>query len=248
MATIAERARLDQKSKLTHEEKLTIKLKAIFRQMARDLRLKYAVNQQLIEASDYEPEFKAVLMQRSRIVANEFKRSYRRFENKDEVDDQIDTELLAWLVVFINEQLGYITTTTDEQMRQLVSDVIRDLNIEGIPVTKEAISQKLSERFLRQGMARSELIASEIVNTVAEKSKFVEAVTLAKLASFQGKKRWFTNLDGRERPTHHNASGQVRAIDEPFNVGGSLLMFPKDRSLGANSKEIFRCRCSAMYE
>ena len=248
MATIAERARQDLQSKIANEKKLSPKLKAIFRQMGRDLKLKYATSQQLIDASVYEPEFKAVLIQRSRMVANEFKRSFRRNEAKDDTDDQIDAELLAWLIIFIDEQIGYITATTDEQMRQLVADVMRDLSNEGIPATKEAVAQKVSERFIRQGMARSELISSEVVNTVAEKSKFVEAGVLARAADIKGTKTWFTNMDGKERDSHHNAFGQTREISKPFNVGSSLLMFPKDRSLGAQSKEIFNCRCSAIYE
>lgn len=36
-------------------------------------------------------------------------------------------------------------------------------------------------------------------------------------------------------------------IFEPFEVGNSLMMFPKDHSLGAQVKEIAGCRCSLKY-
>jgi hypothetical protein len=243
MATLAQRAVADQKAKLSHELKMQPKLKGIFRQMAKDLKLTFNTSQKLINPINYEPEFKAVITQRSRMVANEFKTSLRRYQTKDDVDDEIDAELLAFLILFVNEQIGFITQTTQEQLELIMRDVMADLTREGIPTTKQIVAQKMSERFLRQGMARAELIASEVVNTVAERTKFIEAVNVEPTL----KKTWFTNIDGKERDTHHNAFMQEREINKPFNVGGSLMMFPKDRSLGASSKEIFRCRCSAIY-
>lgn len=60
------------------------------------------------------------------------------------------------------------------------------------------------------------------------------------------KREWLTTIDGRERPSHNEANGQVRGIDEPFDVGGSQMMFPGDDSLGAELEEIIQCRCSEL--
>lgn len=54
---------------------------------------------------------------------------------------------------------------------------------------------------------------------------------------------WRSLMDGRERRTHHEAHGQVRPIDQPFQVGGALLRFPGDTGLGAPLKEVINCRC-----
>lgn len=58
-------------------------------------------------------------------------------------------------------------------------------------------------------------------------------------------KEWQTNIDGRERPTHHKANGQRRLIDQPFDVGGSRMMYPGDAS--APEKERINCRCVLSY-
>lgn len=58
------------------------------------------------------------------------------------------------------------------------------------------------------------------------------------------KKRWCTERDSRVRPTHRSAEGQIRLIEEPFQVGGYLLMFPGDTSLGAPASETANCRCA----
>lgn len=60
-------------------------------------------------------------------------------------------------------------------------------------------------------------------------------------------KKWIDIRDTRERKTHLDVGGTTIPIDEPFRVGGSLLMFPKDMSLGAAAKEIVNCRCSVKY-
>lgn len=60
-------------------------------------------------------------------------------------------------------------------------------------------------------------------------------------------KRWDTIMDGKERETHGEANGQIVLIDEPFEVGGALMMHPCDDSLGAGADEIVNCRCSCTY-
>lgn len=57
-------------------------------------------------------------------------------------------------------------------------------------------------------------------------------------------KQWLTMGDSRVRPTHREAAGQVRLLQEPFLIGDSFMMFPQDSSLGASAKEIVNCRCT----
>lgn len=61
------------------------------------------------------------------------------------------------------------------------------------------------------------------------------------------RKRWITMRDKKVRETHREVDGQVKAIDDLFYVGGSLMSYPRDGSLGANSEEIIGCRCSIEY-
>lgn len=66
-------------------------------------------------------------------------------------------------------------------------------------------------------------------------------------ASGKTRKRWIDMKDNRVRTTHREVGGVTMPIDEPFLVGESLLMFPKDTSLGADANEIVNCRCIAQY-
>ena len=60
-------------------------------------------------------------------------------------------------------------------------------------------------------------------------------------------KTWISERDERVRKTHLEADSQTVLIDEPFVVGDSLLLYPKDTSLGASASEIVNCRCTVIY-
>lgn len=55
-------------------------------------------------------------------------------------------------------------------------------------------------------------------------------------------KRWISSRDAKVRDTHKVADGQQVGIDEPFDVGGTLLDYPGDPN--GPAEEIINCRCS----
>lgn len=68
------------------------------------------------------------------------------------------------------------------------------------------------------------------------------------IKSGKTKKRWVDIKDFRERETHRRVGGTIIPIYEPFMVGDSLMLYPKDSyTYGASIKEIARCRCTIKY-
>lgn len=55
-------------------------------------------------------------------------------------------------------------------------------------------------------------------------------------------KEWVSTLDGRTRPEHADADGQVVEIDESFIVGGEKLEYPGDPN--GSPWNIYQCRCT----
>lgn len=55
-------------------------------------------------------------------------------------------------------------------------------------------------------------------------------------------RKWDAVLDGRTRPHHRQLDGQIREVDEPFEVGGLTAMFPG--SFGRPGEDC-NCRCIA---
>lgn len=59
-------------------------------------------------------------------------------------------------------------------------------------------------------------------------------------------KRWVATADDRTRDEHLDADGQEVPNDEPFDVGGELMMYPGDISLGASAWNVCNCRCTVV--
>lgn len=65
----------------------------------------------------------------------------------------------------------------------------------------------------------------------------------AKQAGADIVKQWDSTLDGKTRPTHRKLDGQIRELDEPFEVGGHKAMHPA--GFGRPEEDI-NCRCALL--
>ncbi len=59
-----------------------------------------------------------------------------------------------------------------------------------------------------------------------------------------GEREWLATQDDRTRPEHLAANGQIRPMDQPFDVGGEKLMFPGDPQ--GSPKNTCQCRCTVL--
>lgn len=89
---------------------------------------------------------------------------------------------------------------------------------------------------------RARFIAENEANSILNYGDF-------KTAIFAGytKKQWRTMEDKKVRETHNSINGIVTGINELFEVGNALMLFPRDTSHGAGAEEIVGCRCSLKY-
>lgn len=90
---------------------------------------------------------------------------------------------------------------------------------------------------------RARLISENESHFAFSHKEFSDAVKAGKT-----KKQWIDIRDERERKTHREVGGTVLPINEPFLVGKSKMMHPKDaETYGADAEEIVNCRCTAKY-
>lgn len=129
-----------------------------------------------------------------------------------------------------------ITETTRDQLAELID---RALN-EGWGV--DQLRTEIQMQFEGINRARAHTIA--VTNTTAGFSRGQkESFRRAGLG-----KQWLSQRDPpRVRRTHFIADGQVRHIDEPFEVGAARPQYPADPNIAAtNPEEFFGCRCAMM--
>jgi hypothetical protein len=108
-----------------------------------------------------------------------------------------------------------------------------------------AMGEVEAGRILRQKFGQySKSQAERLVRT--EATNAANYATLESATDMFGQenlqKEWMTSVDGRERPAHRGADGQIVDFKERFNVGGELLFHPGDPV--GSAKNVVRCRCS----
>ena len=77
-------------------------------------------------------------------------------------------------------------------------------------------------------------------NRIANQAKF-DASAKAKEKGADVVKQWDSTLDGKTRPHHRQLDGQIRELEEPFEVAGLEAMHPSD--FGRPEEDI-NCRCT----
>lgn len=68
----------------------------------------------------------------------------------------------------------------------------------------------------------------------------MDSMNAAKAKGANVVKQWDATVDGRTRPSHRKLDGQIRELDEPFEVDGKKAMYPGGFGI---AKEDIWCRC-----
>lgn len=68
-----------------------------------------------------------------------------------------------------------------------------------------------------------------------------ESMMDAKAKGIDITKEWLATLDNHTRDTHRALDGQIREVDEPFEIRGYDIMYPREPS--APPEMIINCRC-----
>ncbi len=131
-----------------------------------------------------------------------------------------------------NKLAGDIAEDVFDRLKTVIAD---QFYLEGRGIAD--VARALREEFDWLTKTRSDRIARTETLSVTEEAQH----TVYKASGIHFK-RWITTLDGKERPSHFEAHGQIRAIDEAFDVGDSTLMWPGDPD--APPEEICNCRCA----
>lgn len=115
--------------------------------------------------------------------------------------------------------------------------------------TPEELTARLLTAFnATEGAQLGESRAQMIAETEATRAWNTAAVDAAHALPEDQRpqvKQWRTRGDGRVRAAHRAANGQLRLLDEPFNVGGAQMQQPGDPS--APLRLTIRCRCTVAF-
>lgn len=182
-----------------------------------------------MEISEEQKKRRIALAEQIMII---FLMYFLRFADEDDYGDY-EAMIVEKFTEVANGYMGLAVATA------YITDHARKLAEEVTEVTE----RRAEEDEYWTSEDRATLIAEEEAEWVGEYADYAEAVRSGCTV-----KTWVTIIDNRTRDSHRDMSGTTVPIFEPFDVNGSLMMFPKDSdTFGADMAEIVNCRCSVLY-
>lgn len=110
--------------------------------------------------------------------------------------------------------------------------------------TPAQLADRLRNVFATDGPQLGETRAERIARTEATRAWNAGALGAARALTGPDRplvKQWLTRRDPRVRDTHSSVDGQIRLLDEPFDVGGVPMNAPGDPA--APPELVVNCRC-----
>lgn len=132
---------------------------------------------------------------------------------------------------YLSALAGYVAVTP------YIRQYIRDMSYDIMDSTKKHQSE-----YYYYSPDRGKFMAECEANTTRSYQCNEDAIAQGKTM-----KRWLTMGDKRVRATHKEVGGTSKPIGEPFYVGGSLMMFPRDTQYSPPNSLVCGCRCSIIY-
>lgn len=173
-------------------------------------------------------------------------------EKRIELAEKLEA-VFVWLFLLIlsgDVSEVVLNTVTKEKIQEVIKEHFKlsDLTAFYKDYAEKVASETVSVTLRNVGtdyftsLERAMLIAENEANLLSNYEMQFEAVK----NGFKFK-TWITENDSRVRHTHKELHRAKIDILKPFVVGDSVMMFPKDFTLGASARETVNCRCVLKY-
>lgn len=272
MPTVAKQVTQDLKTKIRLEAILRPKVNKLFQRMVNAHGKSVAETGLALSAQTFKQEWQDLLFEHYERCQRAFKGSVEEFQAKAVTDwylrkqiigfeptseELLGGALLAWAERQAPRQAQFITDTSSKNVADAMQQARDSLLADDMPLDNNSMSRTSSAIMKRQMQGRTDSIVMTETQSASEAAKEMEAYSLSDLdpnrALLGGAvittttQQWRTVGDNKVRQAHRNANGQIKKLGQPFEVGGELLRFPGDSSLGATPKNTANCRCSSIY-
>lgn len=154
---------------------------------------------------------------------------------------EIDTTVLSIMQDF---SVDLVNGLTDEAKKKINNELTLAFMGQKTPYdAMEAIGRNLEDKTIITNISkRAETITRNEGNRVLEAATQARQEEAAKVVP-QLRKQWRHSLFGVKEPrvSHQIIDGQIRDVDEPFDVGGEELMHPLDPA--GSAENTINCHC-----
>jgi len=262
---MAEAAQTAEEKKIQLEKQFIVEIKSLFARMNKDNTSVISLRGRTLDANEYKGEWQALLRKQYARVQDAFEGDVELTLPEDDrglSDDEkrlLLTALLLWRTERAEKNSQIITATNQRQLDESLSQAREMHQDQDLDTDNVSLGLTSAALFKRKSAGRVNAIAMTETQSSAESTRIMEATTLAGIDPMtivkvtglavlsQSIKMWLTVGDSLVRPIHSAAGGQRVPINQAFFVGGELLMYPGDSSLGATLKNLANCRCSQFF-
>ena len=228
-----------------------------------DIKIRILQSDELTQSRVYRIEYQKVLKQQvaailEKLHADEYS-TIQQFLSDSYTDGFVGTAYDMFgqgvqLIMPIDRNAAVKAVVTDSKISEGLYEAL------GVDTRnlKNSISAEIT-RGIASGLPHSEIArniasasraplgrAMTIVRTEAHRIHQASAYDAQQVAVSKGAKvvkQWMSTLDGNTRRTHQKLDGQIREIDEPFEMGGKKAMYPGDFG---DPAEDCNCRCQLL--
>jgi hypothetical protein len=141
-----------------------------------------------------------------------------------------------------NQKIRELAPSKAYEIAQTSRELIRQ-SIEATATTPGGTVARIAQQILSDNLASRGTRARRVAHTESHESANFGSIDVARLVSRALDKVWLSLMDGRQRDAHGGAHKQRRRLEQNFTVGGEILAYPGDSSLGASASNLVNCRC-----
>ena len=267
MASVVEQAEEDTEDKIGLEAALLLLLLRLNKKILRQFTQTFGNTGAVIDVTQlFGQELRDILLTHSHSVSEVFSNrigpTLPTEVAKTPEEQALILQALALFIVTRSEEqaaiiLGTMQDELDRAATQSGIDALAEAT-QGNVLSQQEIAVIAAALVARATNGRAETIACTETQAVAEAAKATEANVLAGqppptvipvTQESAITKQWVTKRDTRVRrsPFNHVAADRQKVdMNDVFVVSGEQLRWPGDRSLGASSGNVIRCRCSCI--
>ncbi|WP_341893875.1 hypothetical protein [Ferrovibrio terrae] len=148
----------------------------------------------------------------------------------------IDRDQLLAMKTFMTGRMEDVTATTINRINGQLGAVIIGAQSPGDAVNEIS-------RHIEGGRGRAiGIVQTEVGRAYEAASQQRKEQAVEEVPELQ--KQWRRSGKRNSRPSHDLADGQIQAVDQPFMVGGTAIMYPRDPK--APIKHTARCGCTSL--
>lgn len=141
-----------------------------------------------------------------------------------------------------NQKIRELAPGKAYEIAQTSRELIRQ-SIEATAVLPGGTVARIASQILTDNLASRGTRARRVAHTESHESANFGSIDVARLVSRALDKVWLSLMDGKQRDAHGGAHKQRRRLEQNFTVGGEILSYPGDSSLGASASNLVNCRC-----